>query len=754
MKKIINYSVEDEILSFLKNHHKNLILFAILFAINILIFGQKLFFYNLAGDDYLRFYLSHDTSWLIGASGRWAQVLLNTYIFNGNMHVLPYVHGLVGVFSYTLMGFLTAKYFGVRKTFEVSIVTLLISATPMFAHNIFYTTNITASITFSLGIIGFLLGHKKQLFFKVTGFMLLVFSIGSYQTIIQIVIMMIVIKAIIRLLNTNHFTDLKSIVIDTVYISIFSMLALFAALKVNKLFLYLYDIGETSRMSNFGTNLDFIDLMKKLFTELPKFDNFQVTFYSLYLALCLLFLLAILYKMIMDSKERSIKYISLFLIVLSISVIPIIINIPLVVQEYILLRAYLPISWMIAGVYIIQISIFRGIFRTFSNLVAIGIILVSMYYINIFFDAANRQVKADIIRANMMVERIRTNENYTSEPLKLNIYGRKLFTVIGWRNAMQHQAFSYEDGKYEIIKYFTDLKFKEISHRGIEDVIDHLVEQGEEISAYPGKNSVVVHKDKAVIFLDARYANKRINTAKLTKNTPDLINIFDIYLEDNILFYKKMNCSKSDTSNYILQLYPDLEDNENTLYRSEMKPVINMDFRFHDFGVLKDDICIAARRLPEYKFRKIVVGQYTHQGEVKWKDSLEFEKSKSKTLFNHHLNLKNVKRGIQYSIDEYNDTQDSVTLKGWAFIKQDKKEYINTYIVAKSESQTFFIKTLPTYRLDVVQVFKSDKLNFSGFDTKIYKSDLPHGTYDIGILLYDYERDLEYYVDINESISI
>lgn len=751
MKKIINYSFENEISKFIQENRNNLKLFFILFIINILIYGQKLFFYNLAGDDYYRFYLDHSTLYLIGQSGRWGQVLLNTYIFPDQLHILPYIHGLLGVFSFTLMGFLTAKYFKLNRSIDISIITLLISVNPMFAQNILFTTNITAWITLAFGIIGFLLAHKRQLLFKFLGLLLLVFAIGTYQTIIQIIFVMIGLKAIINLINAHKLDDIKSIVVDTIFFTLFSMFSLFIAIKINKLFLFIYKINESSRIGNISSDFD-MNILFKIYTELPQFDYFSIPLNYMYTILTILFFLAIVYYTFTVRKEIKVKLISFFLIIVSIVALPIVINVPLIVQEYIPLRAYLPIAWVIAGFYVVQIMIFKGLFKTLSITIALMITIINIYYINVYFDAANRQVKSDLNRANMMVERIRTHENYTKEPLKLNIYGIKDFSVIGWKHPIQ-QPFYYLFGKYQIIKYFTDFKFKKIPYSAIEDVIDYLVEQGEEVSSYPEKNSVVVYKDKAVVFLDARYANKRINTAKLRKKIPDINGTHEFYLQDNILFYKKNFCTKKENMDFNLQLYPDSEDIEvrNSL---ETLPIMKWNFRFHDFGVKKDTTCISARVLPEYKLRKIDIEQYDNKGKVIWKGILDFERDIRSTNLCTKVELVNPKHDIRYSIGKFSEDNNTILISGWAFAEQSKTHNVRKYIVATKKDQQFFVKSLPTYREDVAVSFNDKQLITSGFETKIFKEDFPKGKYKLNILLIENKSGNQHFIKTNKSFFV
>ena len=69
------------------------------------------------------------------------------------MHVLPYLNGLLGVTSVVIAGYVTAIFFKQKNTFNIVAITLIISTTPFFAHNLYFNTNISAWITLMFGII-------------------------------------------------------------------------------------------------------------------------------------------------------------------------------------------------------------------------------------------------------------------------------------------------------------------------------------------------------------------------------------------------------------------------------------------------------------------------------------------------------------------------------------------------------------------------------------------------------------------------
>ena len=114
LDQLLNFKLEDKILHFFKKHKDNLKLFAIIYLVNIGIYGQRIFFQSLSTDDYARSFFPgyHDFAGEQAAYvGRWMTDIFNLYVFSGSMHVLPYLNGLLGVTSVVIAGYVTAIFF-------------------------------------------------------------------------------------------------------------------------------------------------------------------------------------------------------------------------------------------------------------------------------------------------------------------------------------------------------------------------------------------------------------------------------------------------------------------------------------------------------------------------------------------------------------------------------------------------------------------------------------------------------------------
>jgi len=529
MKIDLTFSIENKIKEFIINNSKEIKLFFILFLITTIIYGQKLFFYSLATDDYQRFYTGGGEQASI--LGRWMAGIINQNLFTGALHILPYFNGLLGVFSFTLAGFLTAKYLNRNNVFEVSVITLLITATPFVADNLYYNTNTSAWFTTLFGVAGLMLAYKQSKFLKLLGFSLLVIAIGSYQTIIQVTLSMIVIKTIIDLMEANNFQEIKIIVFNAFLFIGFVLLAFAVSTIINALYIeynhltieYKYRVAK--KVASLSVYTDRIETMYKDAYDLDfKLLYFQTKFSFIYALMTVFGTIGGFIFLIKNTTTKKIKILSILLLIILFLTIPLIINLPLITGNRVPARAHYAIGWILAGLFIIQMISFKGVFKTMSSILAISIIIVSTYYINVFFDAASRQTSSDIIRINQIANRILTDKNYISEPLKFRIIGRKSFPVGGWH--FGNQALNSGWSKYSSFKKFTDLKYTKMNNKEYNEVADYLIQKGETINTYPGKNSIVVYENKAILFLNLDKEPNKINTAinisKLSDRNPDI----------------------------------------------------------------------------------------------------------------------------------------------------------------------------------------------------------------------------------------
>jgi len=611
--------LEAKVTKYFREHRDTIKLFFILFAVNLLIYGQKIFFYTLPSDDYMRFHGDDNTKMLITNSARWGQALLNDYIFSGKLQILPYLHGIVGIFCFTLMGFLTARYFARKNVWDTVLITLLISATPMLAHNLYFSTNITTWLTLLFGLIGFLILQNESSGWmeKTAGFFLLIFSIANYQTIIQILTLMILFRVIIRLMEAESFDEIKKIVAKAIFRVVILFAAYLVSYGINLLFLHYHHWSATHRLAKVNTGGGagvYIARLKEVYSELGALNHFQKPFHLLYLVMAALGMVAVLWRWALSNRPWKIKILLLFLLVAAFASIPIVINLPILLGVDIPTRAYFAIGWAMAGFYLLQRLFLKPVLYPVTVLLSSALVLLSIYYITLFFDANIRQTEADIRRANMIVQRIRMDQNYQHEPIGLQIVGQQAFNVDGWRMKWQ-QPFNSYWAKYKIFRYFTDLKFHRMDHKGMREMQEYIMTHYEKIEPYPGKNSVIVHHGNATVFLSSDKINIALQKKKNLRHfpegeKPDIHATFDLYIRDNLLFYEKKQCTKEDVQKrFFLRLYP--KDKHHPVINGvRVLPFQTWDFRFPLYGEIKNGRCVAAVKLPDYPLEKIRTGQF------------------------------------------------------------------------------------------------------------------------------------------------
>jgi len=629
IKKLYNFSLDEKIGDYLVANLRYIKIIFIVFAINLLIYGQKIFFISMPADDYMRYGGDDNTKLLITNSARWAQALLNDNIFSGELQILPYIHTIIGILSFTLMGFLTMRYLKRDNNFELIVGSLLVSATPMFAHNLFFSTNITAWITLLFGLIGFMISYRKGILYKIVGFILLVVAIANYQTIIQMIMVIISIRLMIDLLSVKEIGDIKRAFLSAFWYTIFVLLAYVISYEINELFLSHYHWVHEHRLakatSKMGLSL-YIDRLSIVYSKLPEFHYLKSWFVNLYSCIAIIIISGYIFTLSKRDIRVIPKVISLLLALLLIASIPIIINLPLLIGVDIPPRAHFTIGWVVGGFFVIGVLTLSGIFRSILYMLSIAIIIASAYYITLFFTFANKQTTMDILRANTIVERIRTHKNYKKEPIGFYVAGVSKFDIPEWHLKFE-EPFSTHWAKHKIFKHFTDLNFHQLNQEDISELEHYIVENYSEIYPYPGKNSVVVYKDKAIVFLRADYIahelNKNIYLSQFPDKEADINATFDIFIKDNLIFYKKSPCTDDDTKiSFFLRVY---RDYKNSTINKKAQPE-RFDFDFVNAGEIKDNECRAVVVLPKYDIYKIYTGQFISGRKIVWESTYYYNK--------------------------------------------------------------------------------------------------------------------------------
>jgi len=108
---------------------------------------------------------------------------------------------------------------------------------------------------------------------------------------------------------------------------------------------------------------------------------------------------------------------------------------------------------------------------------------------------------------------------------------------------------------------------------------------------------------------------------------------------------------------------------------------------------------------------------------------------------------------LQYNIDTISKTKKLITIKGWAFIKNNQIDKSTKFIVLKNTKSEYIFKTQLVLRADVSKHFNAKDLSHSGFKAYLNIDDFPKGNYHIYILVEDKDKK-QHLVKTDNEINI
>lgn len=105
---------------------------------------------------------------------------------------------------------------------------------------------------------------------------------------------------------------------------------------------------------------------------------------------------------------------------------------------------------------------------------------------------------------------------------------------------------------------------------------------------------------------------------------------------------------------------------------------------------------------------------------------------------------------IQYWVDQFHVTTNTLEMNGWAFIEGQDSENSEVYIVLKSARRTYIFDTMVQERPDVTTHFEETGLNldYSGFAALIPARKIANGEYTLGIYITKGDIEALQYTDI------
>jgi hypothetical protein len=102
-----------------------------------------------------------------------------------------------------------------------------------------------------------------------------------------------------------------------------------------------------------------------------------------------------------------------------------------------------------------------------------------------------------------------------------------------------------------------------------------------------------------------------------------------------------------------------------------------------------------------------------------------------------------------------NDGGTEFSAGGWAALENQGAEGCQIRLVLKNDQNIYLASTNPTLRADVTASFKNKyKLDNSGYNIKLLKSDFPKGKYKLGLLIEDYPHKTKTFISTDKEIVI
>lgn len=126
------------------------------------------------------------------------------------------------------------------------------------------------------------------------------------------------------------------------------------------------------------------------------------------------------------------------------------------------------------------------------------------------------------------------------------------------------------------------------------------------------------------IFDDGQYWPADDINARLVGLQLAASEVFDVYLDGNVVAYRKEQCSAADTeAKFFLHVVP--VDQADLPADREGRSFDNLDFAFQQRGALWDGKCLAMAALPEYPFTIIRTGQFISEEAKLWSVEIHLE---------------------------------------------------------------------------------------------------------------------------------
>jgi hypothetical protein len=289
------------------------------------------------------------------------------------VHYTYYFNTLIGVFFFTLSGFVSAKFLNLIHPLKLAIFTLLIVLAPMVAHNLYFNSNTSTWVSTLLGVIGLVSFYKSSHPSKMLGFILLVIAIGSYQTIVQIAISLVLLKTITVIVAVKAERDLYKTLLTALLMLTLIVCAFSASNMVNHLYIEYNDLAVNYRykmassVGSVGSVAIYLDRLAAMQSIDLALLYFKAPLINLYTSIGLLSFLSLLFLLLEKSLNRRLLLLCSLAIISIFSIVPFIVNLPMITGNEIPMRAHYTVAWLVAGAYLLSANSSITAFKTINN---------------------------------------------------------------------------------------------------------------------------------------------------------------------------------------------------------------------------------------------------------------------------------------------------------------------------------------------------------------------------------------------------
>lgn len=238
IKKIIHY---------ICNQRQLLLVFLVIL---FFVYLPRLLYTLYIPDDYLLADGSELAQFMLSGNARWVHFLLHHYILDGGYLVYPYVNGLITLFAIAVSGLLTCRVLKIddKPFWLVLMGATLVIVSPYMAGNILFTTNMpTIGISILMAVSAvFVLFETRHISRYFLAFIFTVIAFGGYQTTIQLMIALIIMRWVIDLsfnAQDQSLSKISQAVLELIVMMLLLAVAGGTSLFINGLLLDIYVPG-------------------------------------------------------------------------------------------------------------------------------------------------------------------------------------------------------------------------------------------------------------------------------------------------------------------------------------------------------------------------------------------------------------------------------------------------------------------------------------------------------------------------------